>query len=276
MTGLLWLAAAPSVHDQGIRGIAALSARLSYALMCLTICWGVFTTTGWVRRISGREPLRCGHMILATLSLAFAGTHALAFLFLHDMVIGLLWITVPLVGGSMLRHSLGIVGFEVMLAIAITAGMRRWLAYRSWLRLHQFAYPAFGLTVLHSMLGATANGTASTLWLVGVTLFVPPLTLATLRFLPPRYLAKIGLLAAEPATPATPPAAEEPQMTVSVDNVRCHRFGYCQAEAPEVFKLMEDGRLRYEPRPSPRDAEGARAAERVCPVRAIELKERQS
>lgn len=275
MGGPLYLAVSASAGDQGIRGIAALSARLSYTLMCLTICWGIFTTTGWVRRLSGREPLRGGHMVLATLTLAFAGLHALAFLFLRDVDIDLLWISIPFIGGSMARHSLGIVGLEVMLAIAISAGMRRWLAYRSWLRLHQFAYPAFGLTVLHSMFGALANGTASTLWLAGLTLFVPPLTLTALRFLPPKYLAKIGLLTAEPVAPANAPASKH-QVVVSVDNVRCNQYGYCQAEAPEVFEIAEDGRLRYEPRPHQREAANARAAERVCPMRAIDLKERQS
>jgi ferredoxin/DMSO/TMAO reductase YedYZ heme-binding membrane subunit len=277
--GLVSLVLAQSVQDGGVRGMAQMSARMSYALMCLTITWGVFTATGWVRKLSGREPLRSGHMVLATLTLAFGGLHALAFLFLRDVSLSFTWISIPFFGGSQGRHALGIIGFETMLAIAISAGARRWLQYRSWLRMHQFAYPAFGLLILHSVFGAITNGTATSLiYLIGLTVSIPALTLTALRFTPPAYLARFGLVGVEtgvaPATPQQKPP--EPQLTVSVNNVLCHRYGYCEAEAPEVFKLVEDGRLRYEPRPNPREADKTRAAARKCPKRAIDLKERTS
>jgi hypothetical protein len=40
-------------------------------------------------------------------------------------------------------------------------------------------------------------------------------------------------------------------LKVSVDNQRCHRYGFCQAEAPDVFQLREDGRLAYRRTPEP-------------------------
>ena len=60
--------------------------------------------------------------------------------------------------------------------------------------LHRLAYPAVALTALHAFFGAVANGHLSVVWLGGITLAVPALTLALLRFLPPRTLERIGLV----------------------------------------------------------------------------------
>jgi hypothetical protein len=47
---------------------------------------------------------------------------------------------------------------------------------------------------------------------------------------------------------ATRPASGE-RGAVSVDNTRCQVYGFCGQEAPQVFQLGPDGRLRYDPRP---------------------------
>ncbi|WP_158890698.1 ferric reductase-like transmembrane domain-containing protein [Amycolatopsis anabasis] len=180
--------------DTGVRGIAALSARVAYAFMCLTLTWGVLTATGWARRLGERKALRSGHLALAVLTLSFGVIHALAFTFLSANAFDLAHLIVPLLPGSLVRHSLGIVGLEVMLAIAITAGLHRWTAYRRWLWLHRLAYPAVGITALHSLFGAMANGHLALLWLAGITLLVPAMTLSLLRFLPVRMLERVGLI----------------------------------------------------------------------------------
>jgi ferredoxin len=58
---------------------------------------------------------------------------------------------------------------------------------------------------------------------------------------------------------------------ISVNNARCHLYGFCQAEAPDLFQLTEDDRLRYIGQVSDDHVEAARAAARVCPMRAISL-----
>ncbi|WP_039791948.1 MULTISPECIES: ferric reductase-like transmembrane domain-containing protein [Amycolatopsis] len=183
---------AQQTADTGLRGVAAFSARLAYAFMCLTLCWGVLTATGWVRNITGRKALRSGHIALATLALAFGAIHALSFLFLTSGAFTVAQLTVPLTG--LARHSFGIIGIELMLAVALTAGLQRYTAYRRWLWVHRLAYPAVALTALHSFFGAIANGHLALLWLGGITLLVPTVTLAVLRFLPARVLERIGLV----------------------------------------------------------------------------------
>jgi len=185
-----------SGHDSGVREVAQVGARLSYALMCLTLIWGIFTGTGWVAKLTGRQAVRSTHMVLAAFTLAFGGIHAAAFAFLTDSdeVFGVSNILIPLVDGGKLRWGLGIVGLELMTAILISTGLVKFFVYRRWLRLHQSAYLAVGLTIVHSWLGAAANGHLSILWLGGVTLLVPTVVLSVLRFVPSNKLVSAGVL----------------------------------------------------------------------------------
>jgi sulfoxide reductase heme-binding subunit YedZ len=180
--------------DTGVRQIAALSARVAYTLMCLTLCWGVLTATGWVRRLGERKTLRNGHMGLAMLTLAFGVVHAISFLFITSGTFSMTMLMVPMMPGTHFRHTLGIVGLELMIAIAITACMHRWTAYRRWMYLHRTAYIAVAALAVHSVFGAIANGHLAILWLAGITLLVPVVTLSVLRFLPERMLERIGLV----------------------------------------------------------------------------------
>jgi sulfoxide reductase heme-binding subunit YedZ len=178
--------------DAGLRSVAAVSARASYALMCLTICWGVLTKTGWARRLGERKTLRGGHMVLATLTITFGIVHAMGFLFLNEGTFTLAQITIPV--GTFFRYSIAIIGLELMVAIAFTAGLYRWTSYRRWQWVHRMAYVAFGLLVVHSLLGSIANGHLSIVWLAGLTLLIPTVTLSILRFVPTRMLVQIGLV----------------------------------------------------------------------------------
>jgi methionine sulfoxide reductase heme-binding subunit len=185
-----------SAHDSGVRQVAALSARLAYALMCLTLVWGIFTATGWVTKLTGRQAVRSSHMMMATFTLAFGGIHAACFLFLTDSDEIFSWanLTIPLVDGGQLRWALGIVGIELMTAITASTGLVKYFVYRRWLRLHQTAYIAVGLTILHSWFGAVANGHLSIVWLGGLTLMIPTVVLAVLRWVPSKTLVGAGLI----------------------------------------------------------------------------------
>ncbi|MFI7674594.1 ferredoxin [Actinophytocola sp. NPDC049390] len=267
-------------HDIGVREVAALSARASYVFMCLTLCWGVLTATGWIKRLTGHQAIRSAHMILATFTLATGIAHAIVFLLLREQGLDVFGIAVPFSGTF--RHALGILGLEIMVAITITTGMRRFIRYRNWLRFHQLAYVAVGMVVVHSWFGAIHNGHLALLWLGGITVLTPAVTLTALRFLPPKTLIRAGLLAGAPATTGTQLAVVEPpppgprvgrKVQVSVDNQRCKRYGICQAESPQLFQLMEDGRLRYVRDPDTDSRAQAQAAARSCPMQAIQLQE---
>ena len=64
-----------------------------------------------------------------------------------------------------------------------------------------------------------------------------------------------------------------PTVAVSIDGGHCHLYGICEAEAPEVFRLV-GGRLLYRAKPGPDQVDGVRSAARLCPMQAIHLRER--
>lgn len=249
-----------SPHDTGIAEAAALSGRLTYLCMCLTLCWGVLAATGWVRRFSGRDALRTGHGLLAAFTLATGTVHGLTFLFLEDDPFGVADLLLPFYDGSP-RHALGIAGLELVVAVSVTAGLRRAREGR-WLRFHQAGYLAIGLLAVHAWLGAVSSGHLAAVWLAGITLLVPPVLLSALRVLPEAVLVRAGLIEPEPEVAA---------LRVDVDNDRCHSYGVCQSEAPGVFQLGHDGRLEYEKRPGAGETPNVRAAARACPTRAIHV-----
>jgi ferredoxin len=61
---------------------------------------------------------------------------------------------------------------------------------------------------------------------------------------------------------------------LSVNNDRCRRYGFCEAEAPALFRLMATGDLRYERSVAEEQLNAARSAVRCCPTLAIKLEER--
>lgn len=181
-------------HDAGIWEMSQLSARLAYALMCLTLCWGVFTSMGLVNRLTGRQAVRSGHMVLATLTLAFAGVHGVGFLLLDTGAFTLVQVLVPFASGVKLQYTLGVLAFEGMLAAALAVGLRRFMTYRRWLGIHRLAYPAFLFGAGHAFVAAMINGSLAALWLIGITLLVPTIIIAVLRFMPAKALATTGLI----------------------------------------------------------------------------------
>jgi sulfoxide reductase heme-binding subunit YedZ len=277
--------------------------------MCLTLCWGILTATGWIRRLTGLHAIRAGHMMLATFTIAAGMAHAVVFMLLREQGLSASGILIPFSGRF--RHTLGILGLELMIAIAMAVALKNVINYRRWLRFHQTAYVAVAMVVVHSWFGAIANGHLAVLWLGGVTVLAPAITLTALRLTPPSLLIKAGLLGAAPA--AAPPMLSEAipsnresasasrtgmrpaarngnrtgirngistsngrKISVSVDNQRCRRYGICQAESPELFQLLADGRLRYVRDPETGNRAGAQAAARSCPMQAIQLQEVRS
>lgn len=179
--------------DAGVLQLGAVSGRLAYALMCLSLTWGVLVSAGWASRLTGRQALRSGHVVLSSLALAFIFSHMISFLFLRAELYSFLEVFLPFNGGVPLRVTMGILAFEGMVAASIVVGVRRWLSYRQWLGIHRLSYVAFGLGVVHAFFGAYNNGTLSGLWLLGITFLVPTATVALLRLVPARTLTSTGL-----------------------------------------------------------------------------------
>ena len=194
---MIQLAADPLVdagHDEGLMEMAVLSARAAYAMMCLTLTWGALTSMGWVNRFTGRQALRSGHMMLAMLTLAFAGVHIASFVMMRVAPFSLREVLVPFSNGVKFRYTMGILAFEGMLLATLVVALRRWMSYWRWLWVHRLAYPAFALGVGHALLTSMGRGDQEIWWLGGITLLIPAATITLVRFMPAKALATTGLL----------------------------------------------------------------------------------
>lgn len=76
-----------------------------------------------------------------------------------------------------------------------------------------------------------------------------------------------------PHTGSASSGAAASRLLVAVHNGHCHKYGICQQEAPEVFALRSDDRLRYDSAPRPELAEQVRSAARLCPMQAITVEQ---
>jgi ferredoxin len=252
-------------YDVGLRQVAALSARLAFAMTCFALSWGVLVKTGWFRDLTGRKATTSSHMVFATLALAFGGIHAAAFLFLANGPFPLVRLIIPFADHGLARHAFGIVGTELMLAIALSAAVRRFLPLRRWLWLHRLAYLALVLIVVHSVLGAIANRHLGTVLLGGLALLLPTVAAAVLRFVPARWL---GRQVDDRPRPWS-------ELAVSVDSRRCHVYGVCQREAATVFQISGNGQLHYTVHPDAVHNDQVRMAARCCPMQAITVEARK-
>jgi sulfoxide reductase heme-binding subunit YedZ len=193
---LTYPVAAESPHDLGVHQVAALSARAAFVFLCLGLCWGIFTSTGWLHRLTGRQATRSSHVVLVTLALAFAVLHAAAFVFMQGDQVDIGDLAMPMRSGGV-PQALGIVSVELMIAVVAATVAQRFLRHHQWLWVHRLAYPAVALGVVHSAVGALIDGHLAALWVFGLAVLVPTAVVVALRFVPARMLAGAGLLKVE-------------------------------------------------------------------------------
>ena len=172
--------------DANLRKMAALAGYISYALMGASIVWGVLTTTGWARRWVRRQTLYGGHMTLAITTLVFTLLHAVSYVFQTGDNFS--WIKVVLPIGEP-EVGIGVISFELMLAVSMSIWIQRRLSYRRWHIIHWLVYPAYGLGLAHVF----ATSTEATQGLLFIALLVTALcvvALLILRSLPATALVK--------------------------------------------------------------------------------------
>jgi sulfoxide reductase heme-binding subunit YedZ len=185
-----------SAHDAVVRAVAQAAARTAYVAVCLSLCWGVLVTTGWVGRLAGRQPMRRSHATLGVFAVVFSLVHVVALMLVTGAAVRMTLpiVSVPFFAGSPPRWAFGIIALELMIAILVTSAARRLLDYVHWLRMHRAAYAVVALAAAHSWWGAAVNGHLALLWLAGATVATVTALVAVLRFVPARQLARIGLI----------------------------------------------------------------------------------
>jgi predicted ferric reductase len=129
---------------------ARASGVVAWALILLTIVWGMLLAT----RVLGRTPapawLLSLHRFLAALSLVFVGVHVGALLLDSYTSFGPADVLVPFASTwHPLAVAWGIVGMYLLVAIEITSLLRHRLSHKVWHAIHLCSYALFGMVTIH-------------------------------------------------------------------------------------------------------------------------------
>jgi len=251
--------AAESVHL-----IAATVGFVSFFLLWLAVVWGMILRNGWALTRLRHSTAYGIHSVTALLGLCLGMVHAFAQLANPVSTVYLIHVVVPFIHPyDPIGLGVGAISLEFLTALTLSVLIQRRLGYTRWRALHAFAYVAFMLLVAHILISGTdtgsplVSGSVLGAWLVTVMLWINSLGIFS------RAGRKVARGLAE--------RRRGQDLTVNVDTRRCARFGFCEHEAPQVFRLRSDGRLSYNPSVPLEQAEAVIRAAEVCPARAIVL-----
>jgi DMSO/TMAO reductase YedYZ heme-binding membrane subunit len=136
--------------------VARSSGIVAWALILLTIVWGLLLAT----RVLGRRPtpawLLSLHRYLGALAVAFVAVHVGAILLDSYTNFGITDVLVPFTGSwHPLAVAWGIVGMYLLAAIEITSLLRNRMSKRAWHAVHLLSYFLFASTTVHMLTAGT-------------------------------------------------------------------------------------------------------------------------
>ena len=128
------------------------SGLVSIVLLSATIVLGVVASVGWTTQRWPRFVSQDVHRNLSLLCIAFVGVHVVTTVVDGYVPIGLLDVVLPF-------HSpyrpvyigLGALGFDLLLAVLITSGLRHRIGYSSWRFVHWLAYLCWPIALIHGL-----------------------------------------------------------------------------------------------------------------------------
>lgn len=244
--------------------IAATVGFLSFFLLWFAVLWGIFLRNGWALTWVRHSTLLGIHTTTALLGLCLGAVHAGAQLAVPGGHLRLVHLVVPFVYyRDPIGIGVGVVGLEIMIAVTLSVLVQRWLGFSRWRALHALTYVAFTLVVAHILISGTDMQnpllwvSVLAAWLIAVFVWLTTTPLVA------------GARERSGKRSATRQRSQD--VTVNVDAQACARFGFCEHEAPNVFRLRSDGRLAYRASVTAEDATSVIRAAQVCPARAITL-----
>lgn len=250
--------------QESVHLVAASAGFVSFFLLWLATVWGLVLRNGWMLARLRHSTVYSIHMTLALFGLSLGVVHAAAQLAAPGGPVRLVDEFVPFINPTdPIGIGVGVIGLELLLAVTGSLVVQRLLGYSRWRAVHALAYAAFMLVAAHTLISGSDVGPV---WVWGPVLACGLVTVVLWLTTTP-YLDNVhrGLLARMTGAKAGP------ETTVNVDARKCARFGFCEHEAPDVFRLRGDGRLSYRASVPDEQTEAVLRAVEVCPARAIVL-----
>jgi sulfoxide reductase heme-binding subunit YedZ len=253
------------VFSQTVHAVAATVGFTSWLLLWGALVLGLVVRNGWASTRVRHSTAEAAHMTLALLGLTLGVVHAGAQLAAPNGIVRLVDEVVPFVNPTdPVGVGAGVLSLELFLAGALSVPIRKRLGQSRWRAVHTLTYAAFFLLTAHVLISGSDVG-PTWLWMsiLAAAGIVVLLWLASTRLVS-RIRVRLGRRST---------ARERAQtLMIDVDPTRCQRFGFCQHEAPEVFRLQGDGRLAYRTYVPAESVEPVIRAVGVCPARAIGLR----
>ncbi|HLL69288.1 MAG TPA: ferric reductase-like transmembrane domain-containing protein [Micromonosporaceae bacterium] len=252
--------AAESVHL-----VAATAGFVALGLLWLCVIWGTVLRSGWAESRIKHSTLYMVHMVLALTALTLSVVHALTQM--ANPVGTVRWIdeVVPFTNPvDPIGIGFGVLGLEIIISLALSVAVQRRLGFNRWRGLHSLAYMAFTLISAHVLISGS-DVWPIFVWLPVVLAWAITMLAGLVRVVGP------GRIFGRRLTPESAEPGGGRPLRVEVDPTHCARFGFCEHEAPEVFRLRSDGMLQYRSTVPAAQADAAARAAAACPARAIML-----
>jgi methionine sulfoxide reductase heme-binding subunit len=191
------------------------SGLVAYALVTAVVCLGLVLSSRPSWRRWPRFALEDVHRFAGILAGVFVALHVLTIAINSYVPFSVVQLLVPFTAGYRpFWTALGDVGFELLLAVALSTRWRRRLGHRAWRRLHYLAFPAWAAATFHG-LGAGTDSTNGLVFLLYIGAMALVAALVAWRLTQPSTTPGAGGLAPSRRAgdnavfPATPEVGHE-------------------------------------------------------------------
>lgn len=156
------------------RLVDQVSGAAALALLAVAVVGGLSLSTATPGGRRG-SMVRAAHTFVAVGSVVFTTLHILSVLTLPELGVGWVQVLVPFSrAAGPVAQACGLLAADLLVAIGITSGLRRWLTWRWWWRIHRLTVPLFGLACAHTALAEPRPGSPVVVGLLAVAFTLAP------------------------------------------------------------------------------------------------------
>jgi sulfoxide reductase heme-binding subunit YedZ len=187
-------------HGTALWYLTRATGLVSLVLLSGTVILGIISSVGWTAHRWPRFLSQAVHRNLSLFCLALIGIHIVTTVADGFVPIGYLDAFVPfLTPYRPLWIGLGALTFDMLLAVAITSGLRRRIGTRTWRGVHYLAYVCWPIAVLHG-LGSGTDTRLPIMALIEVVCIASVVGAVGWRIVAARGMPNVGRLATAGAT----------------------------------------------------------------------------
>ena len=187
--------------------IARSSGLVAWALLALSVLWGLALST----RALGKRPkanwLLDLHRFMGGLAVVFVAVHLVGLALDPWVQIGVTQMLVPFSSNwNPLAVAWGVVGLYLLVAVELTSLLRKHMPKQWWKGIHMSSYGLYVVATIHLLTAGTDRHSALLLWSVAGA------TAAIVFFTVYRIIGPGKAASVKPGTPARRPIAGEPEV----------------------------------------------------------------